>query len=121
MRPTNTQNAEHYAWGEVCEGWHLVKREEVSVIQERVPPGAAEVKHFHRRARQFFFVLAGEATLEVGDAVFVLRQHEGIEVAPLVPHQFRNEAEQDVIFLVISVPPSQGDRETVAPSAEPAS
>lgn len=116
MQPTNTENAEHYIWGEVCEGWHLVKREEISIIQERVPPGAAEVKHLHHRARQFFFVLAGQATIEIGNAVFVLGQHEGLEVAPLVPHQFRNEADTDVIFLVISVPPSHGDRETVAPS-----
>jgi mannose-6-phosphate isomerase-like protein (cupin superfamily) len=120
MQPTNTENAEHYIWGEICEGWHLVKREEISIIQERVPPGAAEVKHLHHRARQFFFILAGQATIEIGNTVFLLRQHEGLEVAPLVPHQFRNEADTDVIFLVISVPPSHGDRETVAPTVLPA-
>jgi len=121
MHPTNTQNAEHYLWGEGCDGWHLVKHEEISVIQERVPPGVAEVRHLHHRARQFFFILAGQATIEIGDAVYVLRQHEGIEVAPLVPHRFRNDTDMEVSFLVISVPPSHGDRETVAPSLPPSS
>jgi mannose-6-phosphate isomerase-like protein (cupin superfamily) len=113
MNPVNTQNAEHYIWGEVCDGWHLVKREAVSVIQERVPPGCAEVKHLHSRARQFFFILEGRAAIEIGDAVFVLNQHEGIEVAPHLPHRFRNEGDVDVVFLVISVPPSHGDRENI--------
>jgi hypothetical protein len=39
--------AEHYVWGDVCDGWHLVKSPSLSVIQERVPPGGAEVKHYH--------------------------------------------------------------------------
>jgi mannose-6-phosphate isomerase-like protein (cupin superfamily) len=119
MNPVNTRNAEHYVWGEVCDGWHLVKRAEFSVIQERVPPGRAEVKHLHSRARQFFFILEGQATLEIGDEVFVLNQREGIEVAPQVPHRFRNDADAEVVFLVISVPPSHGDRENVAPSMQP--
>ncbi len=27
--------AEHYAWGNRCDGWHLLKSPEISVIQER--------------------------------------------------------------------------------------
>jgi mannose-6-phosphate isomerase-like protein (cupin superfamily) len=120
MNPINIQNAEHYVWGEVCDGWHLIKREEISIIQERVPPGRAEVKHLHSRARQFFFILEGRATIEIGNEVFVLNQHEGIEVAPRLPHQFRNESDADVLFLIISAPPSHGDRENVAPPVLPA-
>ena len=52
MKPININNAEHYIWGEVCDGWHLLKREGVSIIQERVPPGRTEAKHFHHRSRQ---------------------------------------------------------------------
>jgi len=36
-----------------CGGWHLVKTREPSIIEELVPPGAKEVRHFHVRARQF--------------------------------------------------------------------
>ena len=32
--------AEHYTWGDGCDGWHLVKGADLSVIQERMPPGA---------------------------------------------------------------------------------
>ena len=40
-------NAKHYIWGEVCESWHLLKRDDMSIIQERVPAGAGEVMHYH--------------------------------------------------------------------------
>lgn len=102
--------AEHYARGEGCDGWHLVKSAGLSVIHERMPPGASEVRHFHRAARQFFFVLSGAATVEVAGRTEVLRGHEGVEVAPGLPHRIRNESGREVEFLVVSQPPSHGDR-----------
>lgn len=106
----NKNNAEHYSWGHGCDGWHLVKGAELSVIHERMPAGTSEVKHFHRRARQFFFVLSGTATLEFAGRREVLEAHEGIEVLAGVPHQMFNESAREVEFIVISQPPGQGDR-----------
>ena len=108
------ENAEHYVWGEICDGWHLLKREEMSVIRERVPAGGAEVMHYHRKARQFFYILEGEGTLAFEDHVIVLEKGEGMEIAPQVKHQFMNQADTDVYFLVISVPPTRGDRVNVS-------
>ena len=104
------ENAEHYIWGEVCDGWHLLKRDDMSVIQERVPVGGTEVMHFHAVARQFFYILEGEGTMDFGDHQVVLRAGEGIEIPPQVKHQFKNRSEREVHFLVISVPPTRGDR-----------
>lgn len=106
----STQTAEHYTWGENCDGWHLLKSDELNIIQERMPPGTSEVKHFHRQARQFFFVLAGQATLEIEGRPVVLRKNEGVEVPPLTPHQMRNESSAEVVFTVTSMPKSHGDR-----------
>ncbi|MCE2595821.1 cupin domain-containing protein [Motilimonas cestriensis] len=103
-------SAEHYTWGGQCDGWHLVKSPNLSVIQERVPSGCVEVKHYHQKAEQFFFVLSGVATLEVAEQVFSLTPQQGLHVAAGVVHQLRNEAEQDLVFLVTSTPPSHGDR-----------
>ena len=64
-QPINRRTAEHYVWGGDCDGWHLVKQPEVSVIEERMTPGASEVRHHHVHARQFFYALSGELTLEV--------------------------------------------------------
>jgi len=65
MNVISKDNAEHYKWGEVCDGWHLVKSQNLSVIQELVPPGCSEVQHYHKRSEQFFYILSGTATLKV--------------------------------------------------------
>jgi len=104
------ENAEHYVWGEICDGWHLLKREDMSVIQERVPAGGGEVMHYHTTARQFFYILEGDGTMVFKDYEIVLHKGEGIEIAPQVEHQFRNQSNVDVHFLVISVPSTRGDR-----------
>ena len=63
--------AEHYQWGNGCDGWHLVNQPALSVIRERMPPGTAEVRHLHRNARQFFFVLSGTVHSErMGNTLF---------------------------------------------------
>ncbi|WP_141432925.1 cupin domain-containing protein [Bacillus sp. 03113] len=103
-------NAEHYIWGEICDGWHLVKNKDLSVIHERMPAHTSEVRHFHQKARQFFFVLSGNATLEMDGERITLNSNEGLEVPPLIPHQMLNESNEDIEFLVISQPISHGDR-----------
>lgn len=111
--PVSVANAEHYRWGEVCDGWHLLKLDELSVIRERVPPGVAETRHRHARSRQFFYVLDGSAVLEVDGTRHALASGQGLHVPPGAAHQFRNESAADVHFLVVSLPKSHGDREVV--------
>jgi mannose-6-phosphate isomerase-like protein (cupin superfamily) len=106
----STENAEHYIWGEICDGWHLLKRDDMSVIQERVPAGAAEVMHYHETARQFFYVLEGEGRMVFEDQEVILEKGQGIEIEPMLKHQFKNNSQTDVHFLVISVPSTHGDR-----------
>lgn len=113
------ENAEHYTWGAHCDAWHLVKTPGLSVIHERMPPDAAEVRHAHNAARQFFFVLSGTVTLEVGGRIEALGPQQGLEIAPGEPHQMRNESNEPIEFLVISQPPSHGDR-VLVPHDQPA-
>ena len=105
-------NAKHYTWGPngLCDGWHLVRTDELSLIEERMPLGTSEQRHLHNRARQFFYTLAGELTLEVAGEFQVLRAGQGLEIAPGTPHQAINRSGGDTRFLVTSQPPSHGDR-----------
>jgi mannose-6-phosphate isomerase-like protein (cupin superfamily) len=111
MPAVDVTTGRHYQWGGASHGWHLLEgRDDLSIIQERVPPGDRERRHYHVRARQFFYVLAGEGTLEIDGTPCTLTAGQGVEVAPGVPHQFVNASADDVDFLVISTPPSHGDR-----------
>ena len=153
-QPTSKSVGQQYGWGDGCEGWHLVRAQNLSVIEERMPPGTAEQRHWHARARQFFYVLEGTLTLEVEGETHHLAARSGIELPPgateqrhwhararqffyvlegtltlevegethrlaartgieLPPgtaHQASNDSTSDVQFLVISEPPSHGDR-----------
>jgi len=104
------ENAEHYIWGDVCEGWHLLKRDDMSVIQERVPPGSAEVMHYHEISCQFFYILDGQGTMVFEDHEVILIKGQGLEIPPQVKHQFKNQSKAEVNFLIISVPTTRGDR-----------
>ena len=106
----NTANAEHYNWGNECDGWHLIKNDELSVIQEKMPPGTAEVKHYHQKSRQFFFILSGVASIEIQDKKYSLHPSDGIEIPPLIPHKMINDSTEELNFIVVSQPKSHGDR-----------
>lgn len=108
--PTSTRTASAYRWGQGCDGWHLMRAAGLSIIEERMPPGTREVRHWHARATQFFYVLAGTLTLEVEGTVHQLTPRTGIELPQGIAHQAINESDADVEFLVISTPPAQGDR-----------
>ncbi|QGX92619.1 cupin domain-containing protein [Tatumella sp. TA1] len=103
--------AEHYQWGDNCDGWYLVKQQDLLIIHEKMPPNTAEQRHFHQHARQFFFVLSGELTMERQGEVQRITPQKGIEIPPQVVHQARNESQAAVEFLVISQPSTRGDRQ----------
>lgn len=103
-------NAEHYRWGVDCDAWYLVNDEQLSVIEEFMPPGAAEIRHHHEKAQQFFYILSGEVLMEVEGHTTLLAAGSGIRVMPGKRHQIRNPSSVPVRFLVVSHPRSHGDR-----------
>lgn len=102
--------AEHYTWGDGNDGWHLVKTPILSVIHERMQPGRAEIPHHHERAHQYFHVVEGTLTMLVGEQRYALQPGHGISIPPGARHQARNESDAATEFLVVSAPPSHGDR-----------
>lgn len=110
MNVIDRTTARHYPWGDRCDGWHLLDGVDLSVIEERMPPGAFEQRHRHAVSRQLFYILDGEARLELDGVVHRLATGGGFPVPPGVAHQMRNDSPADVRFLVISTPPSHGDR-----------
>jgi mannose-6-phosphate isomerase-like protein (cupin superfamily) len=114
MKIISTQTAEHYSWGQNCDGWHLLRSNECSVIRERMPPQTSEVEHFHNVSRQFFYVLSGTLSIIVQGERQVLSSEQGLEIPPRVRHRVINDTDSDVQFIVVSAPPSHGDRVVTA-------
>lgn len=114
-KSVDAATAEHYVWGEVCDGWRLVDRPGLSVIEERVPAGVGEEWHVHDTATQFFYILDGVAQMQTEHGVIELQSRTGVEVAAGVAHRFFNSGDTDTRFLVISAPGTRGDRHPARP------
>ena len=110
MKIKNIENSEHYIWGNNCDGWHLLKTNSLSIIQEKMPSQTDESLHFHNKAQQFFYILKGTATFEVNDEMFEVQENNGFHIQPNEKHRIFNKTEKDLEFLVISEPKSHGDR-----------
>ncbi len=107
---TSVENAEHYTWGNACDGWHLLRTDSLSVIQERMPPGTAEQIRYHNRAQQVFYILSGTATFEVEGEMKMVNAGQSIHIPKGFKHRIQNNGAADLHFLVISEPKAHGDR-----------
>lgn len=112
--PVSMATSPHYVWGGSCEGWRLLDRADLAVIEERMPPGTSEVRHVHTRARQFFYVLEGVLSFEAGShSSGAVGAGQGLEISPEVEHRVWNGGPASVRFLVISAPSTRNDRHDV--------
>ena len=102
--------SEHYSWGKECAGWHLVKSDNLSIIQERMPPGSSESIHYHQHAEQFFYILSGTALMKLEKESLIINSNEGVHIKAGLCHQLSNYGRAELHFIVTSIPPSHGDK-----------
>ncbi len=110
MSTVSKKSAEHYRWGSGCDGWHLLKTDQLSVIEESMPAGCCENRHFHQKAQQFFYVLSGSLVIETNGTDHEIVEGAAFHVAAGMQHQVFNRSDEVAKFLVISNPKSHGDR-----------
>lgn len=106
----SASNAEHFFWGDRCDGWILGKHPNASILQERMLPGTSETRHHHEKTWQFFFVLSGAMHIEIDGAEYEVKENEGIEVSPPLSHNIYNRTDKDLVYLLISAPHLPQDR-----------
>ncbi len=100
----------HYQWGDACDGWNFVDETSLSVKQERMPAGTAEVWHYHQYAQQFFFILEGVAMFEIDTETITVHAQEGIHIQPGQKHRISNQSATDLVFILSSQPNTVSDR-----------
>lgn len=110
MTVINRDNAERYQWGAESDAWYRCKSGHLSVIEERVPPGAEEASHYHRKSHQVFFVLEGTVSFTLGKQHYDLEPGDSLEVPAGKIHSLVNPGDEAAFVLVISTPESHSDR-----------
>jgi mannose-6-phosphate isomerase-like protein (cupin superfamily) len=104
---------QEYKWGNECDACVLVNEPELSVKLEQMPAGASEQMHFHARVQQFFYVLAGEAVMEIDGKMLQLSKSEGVLIKPGAAHRIMNKGDETLRFVVTSQPGVGSDRTNV--------
>ena len=100
----------HYSWGDSCDGWRLVDSRAISVIREQMPPGAKEVKHFHKWSTQYFYILRGSAVFYINDNRTEAAEEQLVTILPGENHYIVNEENDPLVFLLTSIPSTSTDR-----------
>ena len=104
------QSLKHYQWANVCDSWNLVDNVGLSVKQEVMPTGTSEQLHYHEKTQQFFFILAGTATLEIEGNQIEVSPHEGLQVLRGEKHRIINNGKTNLEFILCSQPSISNDR-----------
>ena len=100
----------HYKWGNDCDGWVLLDKDELSVKQERMPAQTSEALHYHEKAQQFFFILKGIATFEVENESYTVHTGQGFHIEAGKKHRIINNTSEDIEFILSSQPSTNQDR-----------
>jgi len=68
-------------------------------ISEIMPPDTSEIRHLHKSAEQFFYVLEGALAIELEGHNHQLKQHEGLIVLPVLLIEFLTILTNPLVFL----------------------
>lgn len=107
---TNKENAQHYTWGDNCQGWRLHDFPDLSVIEEVMPPQTQELSHYHKVATQFFYILEGTAIIRLEGIDTEVTAENGFHIPPGKIHNIFNRTDKLLKFIVISKPATRNDR-----------
>jgi mannose-6-phosphate isomerase-like protein (cupin superfamily) len=69
-------------------------------------PMAYVARHAHKVQEQVYHVIEGEGLMEIGNESRVVRKHDVIFLPPGVEHTISNQGLTDLVFLVITSPPT---------------
>jgi len=75
-----------------------------SVAYVTIPPGKTSLLHKHPEAEESYFVLKGQARMQVGEDVYDVDPGNGILILTETPHKISNIGEVDLEFLAFCVP-----------------
>lgn len=117
--PVDRSTAPHAVWDEVCDAYHLLDRQELSVVEQVVPPGTETEQHAHQRSRQFFYLLRGRLTVGLGRQEHELTPGAGLEIPARTGHHVRNDTDEPAEVLVISSPRVGGSQPARSGSRRP--
>jgi mannose-6-phosphate isomerase-like protein (cupin superfamily) len=75
-----------------------------SLAEARLPPGASTTLHYHPRAEEIYYILAGRGRMLLGEEMADVGPGDAMAIPPGIPHQITNTAQEPLVFLCCCAP-----------------
>jgi mannose-6-phosphate isomerase-like protein (cupin superfamily) len=75
-----------------------------SVAYVTIAPRKSTLRHFHRQTEESYYLMAGEAFMEVGDESRPLKAGQLVLIPSMQPHKIYNTGSDDLVLLVACAP-----------------
>lgn len=105
----NMENLQAKEWAHGCFAWEYFSSRELSVKLEKMAPGSKSEPHVHKRSKQVFFIIKGEAHFSLDAEEYTLKPFDGINVLPTQKHWIANASDGELLFLLVSSPRTEED------------
>ena|SRR3990167_6874444 len=76
-----------------------------SLAHIEILPGGASLKHYHPVVEESYYILKGEAKIEINGEFQYLKTGQMVVVPPKLTHQIFNESDTLLQFLAVCSPP----------------
>jgi mannose-6-phosphate isomerase-like protein (cupin superfamily) len=83
-----------------------------SLAEARVAPGGETAEHYHRRAEEIYYFVAGAGRMRLGDEEAGVKTGDCAVIPPGTPHKLWNTGE-DPLILLCCCAPAYSDDDTV--------
>lgn len=75
-----------------------------SLAEARLKPGQKTTPHHHPQTEEIYYILTGQARMQLADELRDVRVGDAIAIPPGVSHQITNTGEEMLIFLCCCAP-----------------
>jgi mannose-6-phosphate isomerase-like protein (cupin superfamily) len=75
-----------------------------SLAEATVPPGGQTMPHYHRRAEELYFFIAGRGRMRLGHEQRAVAAGDCVVIPPGMVHQLRNAADEPLVLLCCCAP-----------------
>ena len=75
-----------------------------SLAEARLAVGAGTTAHYHKVTEEIYYILVGEARMQIGEEVRAVRPGDAIAIPPGEIHQITNTGDVELKFLCACAP-----------------
>ena len=101
---SDTQEMMHGGAERLPVNWINVGEPPARIARYRVAPGRTVSLHVHTGKTEYWFIIAGEGRVRIGDEHLDVREGDVVVTPPTIPHGLTNTGTTPLVFLNIVQP-----------------